>query len=386
MIGKRQSGRGEKRNNIADILTAVLFLALVFGFSAAFVIKQAAFPQNDFSEQENRYLAEFPKLSSYGKTLDKLIDGSFTEGIGDFYSDRFPLRDSFTGLAAAGEILLLKGESNGVMLADDGLLIQRRDGFDRETVSENIKALSAMAEGAAKRDIPLAVYFAERGVGENTNYRCFVEAECEKYSLNAGIADIPSESEEILYYKTDHHWNTAGAYRGYLDICALLGIEPYPESDFEKETVSREFYGTLWSKACMKWVGADSIELWRYGGDEEFKVSIADTSDSFYGFYDTSYLAKKDKYSLFLSGNNARTDIVLEGSERERIVIVKDSFAHSAAPFLARHFDITLIDPRYYTGSAAVLAEELDASFILILCDIYSVCDYKELFLLASVE
>ena len=73
------------------------------------------------------------------------------------------------------------------------------------------------------------------------------------------------------------------------------------------------------------------------------------TWTTFSGFYDFDYLDKikegSDKYSMFLSATNPLTYITKNGDEgRETLLLIKDSFGHSLAPFLALHFDLVIVD------------------------------------------
>lgn len=54
---------------------------------------------------------------------------------------------------------------------------------------------------------------------------------------------------------------------------------------------------------------------------------------------------------------------------RPRLLIVKDSFAHSLAPFLAEHFDVTMIDPRYYKKPLIHLVEDEGFDAVLVCCN-----------------
>ena len=89
------------------LLTVVLFLSVLFAFSAAFLI----LPDNSFSEQENRSLRTFPRF-----TAERLINGKFGEEINDYFADQFPMRDSLVGLKGITEIGLGKGENDGILL------------------------------------------------------------------------------------------------------------------------------------------------------------------------------------------------------------------------------------------------------------------------------
>ena len=92
--------------------------------------------------------------------------------------------------------------------------------------------------------------------------------------------------------------------------------------------------------------------------------------------HDTSaiYLEKKSKYSAFLGETFASASIYptdgspLASESREKLLLIKDSFAHSLTPFLALHFDIELIDLRYYkfsTMTSFIEANSIDRVLIL---------------------
>ena len=108
---------------------------------------------------------------------------------------------------------------------------------------------------------------------------------------------------------------------------------------------------------------------YRYDGDESYLVENVLTGDKIDGFYATSLLETKDKYSSFIGGNNAHVrvyDTAATGT-KPTLILVKDSFAHSVVPFLALHFNLEIIDLRSYVGSVASLARETEACGVLIL-------------------
>ena len=103
---------------VTELLTTVLFVGILFFF--AFLIY--LLPAKEYSEQENRYLQQFPKASSQsdgsiwehlqnGTFLDRFFSGKFTGEINTFYADQFPFRDFFVGVRGVSEIALMKGEN-----------------------------------------------------------------------------------------------------------------------------------------------------------------------------------------------------------------------------------------------------------------------------------
>ena len=151
-----------------------------------------------------------------------------------------------------------------------------------------------------------------------------------------------------LYYNTDHHRTTYGAYKLYIEACEALSVEPYPESYFKKEIVCNNFYGTAFFRSRLPKFAQppDFIELWRYESDEDVILRIEDTKSELRGFYDFSKLDSVDKYAVFLGGNYAHATIFSSG-DKPTLLLFKDSFANAVIPFLSLHFNIEIIDPRY---------------------------------------
>ena len=70
---------------------------------------------------------------------------------------------------------------------------------------------------------------------------------------------------------------------------------------------------------------------------------------------------------MFLGGNYSHISIRGAG-ERQKLLLIKDSFANSAIPFLALHFDIEVIDPRYCSNeylTAQLARKDIDKALIL---------------------
>ena len=355
-----------KTEKTPDILTAALILAVIAVLAVSFWI----IPDRDFSDEENRTLAPFPAFSA-----EALLSGEFTGDFADYMADQFPLRDQFVGLKAVSETVLLKGENNGIM-SKGGVLAERFDSTDTENTEKNLTAISAFRKGCAGYgiDADFAVLGRTMDVysfplyGSEATERALEKLEgTEHIDL---LKPFENRSGEYVYYRTDHHYTTLGAYYAYEYLAPYLGYEANPLSHYDRVTVTDSFFGTTYSKSGMKWTKPDSIELFRWDGDGDFTVTVADTGETHDGFYFEEYLEKKDKYSVFLGGNYGRVDITANGGEREKLLIVKDSFAHALVPFLAEHYDITMIDTRYYKRPVIRLAQEEGFARVLVICNI----------------
>ena len=370
-----------KHQKITNLLTVLLFvIPLALG-----LILFAALPDKDFSEEENRDLQTFPKL-----TWKSLSEGKFGQEMNEYFADQFPARDALVGLKGLSELALGKGENNGVVLGKDGRLAVRwfdayvdrltrvydTDFYAKESIDAQTSALNDLQAELAAKNIPLTVIIPPRTldvVGGQTNYP-MQSTDALWADIDAGLDDsvdyldlrkIMQDAHaggESVYYRTDHHWTTKGAYMAY---CALMNewgkqSEIIPESMFTIETVEG-FYGTTWSRAGLKFVGPDSLEIWHFEGEENYTVTdwTLQTGqneqggsyigfvrgESFSGFYNREYLEQKDKYSAFLDGTHGILTVQKNtDEERETLLVLKDSFFNSMVPFLAQHYDLVVIN------------------------------------------
>lgn len=345
-------------------------------FIGGLLVWHLALPDRERSETENRLLTQAPSFS--WKTL---ADGSFTEDVEKYFADQFPLRDQWTGLKARMEQGLGKREFHGVYLCGNRLIARvepPEDGLEER----NLGYVSRLAEKVEAPVflglIPSAAEILRDALpegAESWDQAAYLDAAGETAEI-AGSVDFRTplleHREEPLFYRTDHHWTTLGAFYGANALLESLGRQPLERSDFSPETVSDGFCGTLYSTSGVHWLEPDSMEFWV----EENGISVTSWRSGAPeegALYQRSYLEKKDQYSAFLGGNQPLC--VLENPEGEgRLLLIRDSYSDALAPFLAERFaQVHLIDPRYYRLSPAEYAKthEVDA-----VCVIFSVPNF----------
>lgn len=371
----------EKPTKTADLIAVAAFLLIVFGFCIAGWL----LPDRTFSPDENRDLTQLPSLEKDGKPFGNLFEGDFTSQFTDYLSDQFPLRDSFVGLKAAAELALGKHENEDKVLGKNGRIYEREDYPSTENLKTNLSHIAAFTGWASGQGIP--VILAPTGRAQDVIpedlpalYPASLSDEIwETFGEEAG--KIPSltyvdlraaliakkTAGENLYYRTDHHWTTLGAFYAYDALGSALSYTPYPVTDFSGEGIP-DFRGTYWSGSGMKWIGGEEIDRFRYPGDTDF-TTVSPAEGTFSGFYVEKYFGEKDKYAGFFGSNTGLVTVRKNGEEdRPCLLVVKDSFAHSLAPFLARHFDLDLLDLRYYSQSTVkALCEKNGYDAVLIL-------------------
>ncbi len=315
-------------------------------------------PKGDFSESENRSLAKLPEFS-----VQKLSDGSYTEGLEKYAADHFPLRDAFLGLMTEAERITGRRLIEGVYLAKDGSLIEEYGTVhNTEKQITQFQRLSDALEYAACSPmlVPTAVSTSEELLPDNcpAAVRGVTQTDVidEIYSAVEGrirtvdVRPLIGVSGDRVYYRTDHHWTTDGAYCGYEAWCTAAGIEPEMPGRLKKQRVTGDFRGTLYSKLNDPFFGTDAIDV-IYDDRWRLRVTYEDSKEVSDSLYNMEYLDKRDKYSLFL--NNIHSLVTIEnGAVAEgELAVIKDSYANCMIPFLVSHYHrIYVFDTRYYKG------------------------------------
>lgn len=333
----------------------IILLAVMF-----FVI-----PDKELSEKENRALQEMPTFS-----VGNLLSGDYTADLAEYISDQFPARDTFVAAKAYSELLLGKRENNGIIYGKNNTLIAKTEAGDR--LDDNLSAVKEF-ENATGTPVYLGILpstadvFAENLPGSyntESNQKIWQQFFSQTESLNLTAINLYDPlCEKNNYYRTDHHYTTLGAYQTYELLSGALGFEAKSIDFFKRDTVSKNFCGTSMRTSAFYLALKDEITLFRYDGDNDYTVT-ADGEDI--SLYDMSKLNTTDQYAVFLGGNHARVDIS-SGENKPKLLIIRDSFADSLAPFLALHYDLTLIDLRYYNDNVQQLTLDENFDCVLIL-------------------
>lgn len=364
-------------------IQTVLFLV----FIALGLVLHLVIPDKDFSQQENRTLQTLPQFS-----FEDLFKGKFTTKFEDYITDQFPLRDSWTSLKARSELWSGKDENNGIYLCEGQQLLEAFTYPEQDDLDFNLEAVNALAE---KSDVP--VYFALipsaseirsslfPSGAPNDSQKEFIDY---AYSASSAItvdmySALSAHADEKIFYRTDHHWTSLGAYYGYTAIAEAMGFEPVSLSSYTEKVVTDAFYGTTYSSSGFSWIEPESISTYVEQGDAVITnyPSGAPVEGS---LYVESFLEAKDKYSYFYGGNTPLLTIETGNTDAPSLLIIRDSYMDSLSPFLFEHFStIHIIDMRYYNTSLDAYIQNNDIDNILVCYSVPNFATDGNIFMIA---
>ena len=360
-------------NKKQNVIIILLFLLMIFGIG----ISNFLIPVREFSDKENRALAQAPALSA-----KYYFSGQFAKDYESYITDQFIGRDRWIGLKTAVERTTFNQEINDIYFAEDGYLIEKHsDNFTGDTAVNNITYLAAFTKemeslyGAGHVTamvVPNAVDILKDKLppfaapDDESQYLKSISEVLPERSWFDSEAVLLEHSEEAIYFKTDHHWKPLGAYYVYEAWAKEKGYEPLAIEDYEIETVSEDFLGTIESKVGGK-TELDSIQIFK--PDQEYPYTLLyNRKEKRTDLYDWKVLDTKDKFSVFFGGNQPIIEASIENKSPRKLLVIKDSYAHCFIPFTFHDFSqVDFIDLRYYNESLKSFMESKDYTDILFL-------------------
>ena len=356
-------------------------------FFAGLFLLDLATPDRTYSELENTTLSQRPALTQLSA---KGLNSYFT-AYTKYVKDQVFGRDNWISLQSVVETTLLqKEQSGGILLGKEHMLFPRTYGLlssEERTLPKNTAAVSSLCQRyPGKVNVLLApaasVIYPENlpahaPVLDEDTYLDQLSAAVE--AAGGQFVDVRSTLEdhkgEYIYYRTDHHWTSLGAYYAYSRLCDTLGLAPF-DTTAHPALTAEGFYGTHYSKARNWNAVPDTITYY----DLPNRLTIYNVTGAgqpaegeVTGLYDTGKLDVYDKYAMFLHGNNGLSRI--EGEGTGRILVIKDSYANCFVPYLtANYAQIDVVDFRNYNYGLDQLIADNDYDQILVL---YSFDSFK---------
>ena len=362
----------DRQRKVQEKLVGIIFILTLF----LFLIINVIVPDREKSVQENRMLATKPKFR-----LSSLISGDYDEKFEAYMDDQFVGRDMWRKLKVTVDRIGGSRLENGVYIGRNGQLLEQIEVADENHLAANIKAIKSFSESQKK--IPVRMMLvpdAANVLNHSLPALAKPEDQTQMFSMvrkdlgdSVEWIDVSTElnkhKTEKIYYKTDHHWTTLGAFYAFQAAAPSLGIEGDLSGKYVSHAVSNSFNGMLASKSGVNLGEKEQIDIYvPTEEDTDLIIDYVDEGKRSTSLYDSSKLKEKDQYTVFLGGNSSLLDIRTVSTSTKRLLLVKDSFANSFIPFLTPYYrEIVVVDPRYYSGTINDLMDSYRISEVLFL-------------------
>lgn len=352
----RNTSKNKKTKKKLGKKYCISLCALFICYIVFFVAVNTLGEKKTFSETENRVLQSKPTFS-----VEKLFEGRYISKYEKYKVDQFFNRDFWIDVKVKTDKLLLKKSSNGVYLGKDGYLLEDFEKPNEENVSKNLNAIndfskkykdvkqymliSPTAVSILRDKLPLAAPVEDQ--------QKYLDEYSKKIDSNIKFVDtyatLLEHKSENLYYKSDHHWTTLGAFYSYEKLAEDMELSSKDSDDYDIELVSNSFEGALASESGYK-TDLDKIKVYiPKDENDQVVVNYEEEQKKTATLYDSEKLEQKDKYQVFLGGNHPIVKIDTTSDSGKTLLIFKDSYANCFVQFLTTNFSkIILVDPRYY--------------------------------------
>ncbi len=324
-------------------------------------------PDRYYSEREKRTLTQKPKF-----TVANFISGEFSDELEKYLTNQVPLRDSWVTLKTYLELAVGKRESRGVYICKDKYLMDKFTSYSKKQLAANAAALADLQEKLAAGGVsmntilvPMAAQVLTDKLPAHapvTDYTAILQVLTDAgVNTTDVLSALAAHSSENIYYCTDHHWTSLGAYYAY---CAWRGIEPNVD-EWTQEILCDNFHGTTWNKVPLPTVPAEEITAWYK--HEYHNVSYNGGEYETNSIYERKYLSGSDQYAVFLNSNQAQT--VIEGSGKSgKLLLIKDSYGNTFSQFPVEDYaEVHVLDLRFFKGDVTEYAKENDITDALVL-------------------
>ena len=359
-------------NRLKELLKTPLiwcFALFILGFTAWDLVT----PDKEKSDMENRYLQQKPTLTL--KNLFAKGDNAYNQRYEKYINDQFVLRDDWITLKSRAETALGKIENNGIAYGEDGYLFEKVVSVDEENLQKNIQYVQEFLQMYPQQKTTLCIIpnaytvltdklpagFENITVNQRDWINRIYQSQWPSNLSALEITDALAEhSDEYIYYRTDHHWTTYGAYFAYRQYIESLGMTPVSWETIQsvKGGTVEDFYGTFYSKAKNADVQPDSITWYDIPCTVEINGEAVDS------LHNVEQFSQRDKYAGLMRSNNALTVLYSQVNQNHqegktsRVLVVKDSYGNSMTPYLCYHFDeVYAIDLRYLATMSSVMGE-----------------------------
>lgn len=404
-----------KTENTINIINVTVFtLVLGIGGLASLSMKKQA-----VSEIENRQLTPFPAYSD-----SALWSGNYFRQVDQYYADNFPLRNRWINVSGSfrnkfgfesGDIKIYepandaeaneitdttKNTVNSGPLPDDGAVgeVKKRLFVFKNRAFEMFGGSTAMGKSYANvinsynrlgipdlqvynLIIPVALEFelTEKYKKLQKPNRPAIESIYNELDSTIkkvwAIDEIRKHREEYIYFNTDHHWTSLGAYYAYRAFCETAGLTPV-SLDTVRYKVKSTFLGSLYrlTRDPKLKENPDSVKYYLFRDSVRFYIGSSNSltywgKSKMYG----EGANGSNSYSVFLQGDLPIVKMETQHNNGRKIVIVKESYGNAFAPFLVNNYEkIIVVDQRYYTGDFVAMLKKEGINELLFINNIFA--------------
>lgn len=363
---------------------------------------EKAYPFEDKNKTENGNEKTF--LDQYQNKIGKM-EKRIEAAINENTIFRYPLSEIYCSLEKGMGLVKIVSADQSVIVLDEGYFSYSHEKVDTDVTADKVKNFQ---NSLAKHDIDFLYVMAPdkcSETDENSIYKGYIdytEENAEKLSiklqerevnflnLQERAADQGSNVKDF-FFKTDHHWKPNSALWGAKKVAEELNenygfcIDTmlYSQENFDARIYEDIFLGSQGKKVTLAYAEPENIEILSPIYETNLHVAIPKFGLNLTGTFEETFIDQMqlaegsypekyyelNRYAAYGYGDQPLITVKnLQISDGKKVLMVKDSFAGTLAPFLSLGLsDMAIIDLRHFTESLQCYIEEYDPDMAIIL-------------------
>ena len=347
------------KNNLNNKMFLIILLLLLGGILINLVINN-----NEYNYVDNRmsYRINMPSIKS-------LLSGDYQNNMEESIADQMPKYNYFklaylkvVNYLNISTINIFKLDKlnkyikiNNINLYKDYLLYSATDNnYFKEITKDDIENINKISKNT---NANIYLYFVETEANinfennEKTNTLNYLKEKINLKEENISSFNISSfEDYKDSFYKTDHHWNNVGSYKGYKEIANLMHFDSILKPNDEICFENIDSYGSKTKSIAgiRKYKDKMCIYTFNY---PKLKTIINNKETTNYGS-EIDDLRKKNQisYGDIYGGDYEEIVFINEDiNNNKKLLIYANSYSNAINKLLAASYKETyIIDGRYY--------------------------------------
>ena len=212
------------------------------------------------------------------------------------------------------------------------------------------------------------------------NTKSFISATYAKMGDGVKKADVfgvmDQHDGEYMFYRTDHHWTSLGAYYASVAYCEANGITPYALDSYET-VVKPDFIGTLYSFAGRPDALTRNPD---YTVGHYPHTGYTMTCYAGYWFGATAVDPRYNTYAnMFIVGDQPLEVFETDVRNGKCLMFFKESYGNALVPYLLDYYErVVVVDIREDTDSVADMIDRYGVTDVAIVNNIAAATSFAD--------
>lgn len=359
----------EKIRQYGVCVISCLFL---FGMPVWYLVDK----DEKISIKEQRSLQQLPHFQ-----MSAFLEKTFQKELEQYMMDQLPQRQTLFTTQVKLSHLLGKQQFSNVWIGKDEWLFQETIMPSKDEMQKRSDVLRNFCKRYPKMNMRMMlvcnkaeIYPTYLPVGANkVDQEKLIQQFYKQIKMkNVKTLDVctilKQHQKEYLYYATDHHWTTQGAYLAFQEFHKTF-LKKEPPISYKSYVIADTFQGALTKTSGYQSQLKDKVSVYLPTQKSvDTIVTYVEEQKKTASVYAYEKVNSVNPYEVFFGGNHPLMEIQTSAANERSLLVFKDSFANAYLPFLLPYYhNITVVDPRYYYDDINSLIKERNISEVLFL-------------------